>query len=128
MEKLDVNAINDNSMELSDKYIKSIKINDSSVQALIDPGSAVCTITATTVLREGFAVERRPSELRGFGSNIVTSIGIVKAIVDVDGVTVDDIVLRVVPDNVQTWNVIIGRTFTEQPEIAYFKIDNHLIF
>ena len=45
-----------------------------------------------------------------------------------DEATADKVVFRVVPDDVQTSEVIIGRTYTELPFIIYQKVDDTLTF
>ena len=41
---------------------------------------------------------------------------------------VEDVPFRVVPDDAQPWDTIIGRTFTEQPSVAYEKVGDKLTF
>lgn len=112
------------------KYVKKISINSVSVQAMIDPGSSTCTIKASSVLSNNFPFERIKSELRGFGSvgNKVQSIGVVQGRLELDGVIADRIAFRIVPDDAQGFDVIVGRTFTELPHVVYVKLGDQLIF
>lgn len=107
-----------------------MKINGRQVQALIDPGSSDCTVKATRVLIEGYEVIPTCSNLKGFrpAQYVMTSPGLVRADIDVDNVLVPDILVRIVPDDTQNFDAIIGRSFTEQPYVEYRKSGNELIF
>lgn len=52
---------------------------------------------------------------------------IVRGDIEVDSLRGQDISVRVVLDNVQSWNVIIGCAYTQQPRIAYLNFDDQLI-
>lgn len=52
----------------------------------------------------------------------------VKAKFKVDDVEAEDIDLHVVPDYAQPINVIVGKAFTELPNVAYILIDDKLVF
>lgn len=112
------------------KYLKPVTVNNIEFLGLIDPGSSDCTIKATAVLCNDFSVSRVPSVLSGFGdgSSVVRSCGTIKATISIDGITAKDVIVRIVPDNVQSQDVLIGRTFTELEHIAYVKVDNKLLF
>lgn len=106
-----------------------MKVNDIPVIAFIDNGSSDCTITAITAIATGLKIERIESDLFGFGeNNSVKSPGIARVDLEVDNVRGQGIIMRVVPDNVQKWPVIVGRTFTELPHIAYEKIGEKFEF
>ncbi|XP_077279779.1 uncharacterized protein LOC143907117 [Temnothorax americanus] len=128
--KAEVNIIDEKNTNTISKYVKLVRLNGRQVKALIDPGSSDCTVKATLVLSEGFEVIPTRSELKGFGPAhfVVTSPGIVKAEIDVDGVIVPDILVRIVPDDTQSFDAIIGRSFTEQPYVEYRKSGDELIF
>lgn len=112
------------------KYIKTAYVNGRVLQAFVDQGSSDCTITATTVLRGGLHMEPALTELRSFGPEHykVNSPGIVRADVTLDGVTVHDVAIRVVPDDAQATPVLVGRTFTDAPHVNYHKIGGQLFF
>lgn len=112
------------------KYIKTILVNGREVCAHIDPGSSDCTIKSTRVLSENFKMTIMPSGLRGFGpaDRIVTSPGIIEADITVDGVLVPRVTMKVVPDDVQAYDVLIGRSYTERPNVKYEKCGNSLTF
>lgn len=127
-----VGRIENSSADRLAKYFKKVKINGIPMQSMIDPGSSDCTIKATAVLYHDLEVIRLPSVLGGFGKPdtqyLVTSCGVVRFTVKVDAVEAEDVVLRIVPDDVQSTDVLIGRTFTELEQVAYFKVDNKLVF
>ncbi|GBM44304.1 hypothetical protein AVEN_23352-1 [Araneus ventricosus] len=52
----------------------------------------------------------------------LTSIGRIKADIEVDNVKAENISIYVVPDDAQSVDLIIGRTWLDLPHIAYTKI------
>ncbi|GBM55909.1 hypothetical protein AVEN_232820-1 [Araneus ventricosus] len=52
----------------------------------------------------------------------LTSIGKIKADIEVDNVKAEKISIYVVPDDAQSVDLIIGRTWLDLPHIAYTKI------
>lgn len=112
------------------KYLKIAIVNGREVSAFIDTGSSECTIRASRVLTEQFAMTPLKKDLKGFGppQYVVTSPGVVMATVKIDGVEVPNIEMRVVPDDVQPMDAIIGRSFTEQPSVDYHKVGETLVF
>ncbi|GBL71666.1 hypothetical protein AVEN_154683-1 [Araneus ventricosus] len=52
----------------------------------------------------------------------LTSIGRIKAEIEVDNVKTENISIYVVPDDAQSVDLIIGRTWRDLPHIAYTKI------
>ncbi|GBM36113.1 hypothetical protein AVEN_179109-1 [Araneus ventricosus] len=52
----------------------------------------------------------------------LTSIGRIKADIEVDNVKAENIRIYVVPDYAQSVDLIIGRTWLDLPHIAYTKI------
>ncbi|GBM95450.1 hypothetical protein AVEN_54999-1 [Araneus ventricosus] len=52
----------------------------------------------------------------------LTSIGRIKADIEVDNVKAENIIIYVVPDDAQSVDLIIGRTWLDLPHIAYTKI------
>nr|AKD28027.1 pol polyprotein [Glypta fumiferanae] len=114
----------------SNKYMKTASVNGREISVFIDTGSSECTIRSTRVLLEQFPVINKSAELKGFGPPefVVSSPGIITATISIDGVEVRDVVMRIVPDNVQPVDAIIGRTFTDQPYVEYHKVGNTLTF
>ncbi|GBO20289.1 hypothetical protein AVEN_105591-1, partial [Araneus ventricosus] len=69
--------------------------------------------------------ERAVNKIYGFGNQKVpelTSIGRIKADIEVDNVNAENISIYVVPDDAQSVDLIIGRTWLDLPHIAYTKI------
>ena len=129
--KNEVNVVNTiGTVNNKDKYMKNILIGNVMISAFIDQGSSDCTITASTAIREGFKIERCISDLRGFGTNenIIRSYGVIRECVQVDDAKADNIQFRVVPDEAQNYEVIIGRNFTELAHIVYVKMGESLKF
>ncbi|XP_044745883.1 uncharacterized protein LOC123307582 [Coccinella septempunctata] len=119
------------SVRPSDKYIKHVKVGDEEYIAMIDCGSSDCTIRATAAIKGKFRIILQDCELKGFGSesqSIVKSCGVIMERVEVDGVQADNVKFRVVPDDVQPIDIIIGRNFTELNHIVYYKVDDNFNF
>lgn len=116
------NVYGESSVGNISKYVKYVYIGGCSLKALT--GSSDCTIKASVVLNAGFEVTRQASELRGFGKsdNVVQSCGVIVEKVLVDDAAANAVKLRIVPDDVQYYDVIIGRNFTELPHVVYFKL------
>lgn len=91
-------------------------------------GASVSTIKATLVLREGFNVIKMRSMLEGFGGNSVESPGSVEEIVTVDNLKPRVPAMRIVPDTAQRYDVILGRSFTEAPDLTYTRVGDELTF
>ncbi|XP_015118991.1 uncharacterized protein LOC107042459 [Diachasma alloeum] len=91
----DVNQVQSNHRGNIQKYIKTVKVNDTDMQA-------------------GHA---EPLVLQAWGSSEFkrTSPGWIKTSLRVDEVSAEDVIFRVVPDDTQPTDVMIGRTFTELP-------------
>lgn len=60
--------------------------------------------------------------------SVVTSPGIVQATIVIDGASVSDVVMRVVLDDTQAVEAIIGRSFTDHPTVNYHKVEDTLTF
>ncbi|GBM10720.1 hypothetical protein AVEN_112-1 [Araneus ventricosus] len=56
----------------------------------------------------------------------LTSIGRIKADIEVDNVKAENISIYVVPDDAQSVDLIIGRTWLDLPHIAYTKTGNRV--
>lgn len=85
--------------------------------AQIDMGASVNTIKATIVLRESFHIKIN-SVLEGFGNKTVESPGIVNEIFVMESLKPKLMTFRVVPDDVQTVDVILGRPLTESQDLS----------
>ena len=69
-----------------------------------------------------------PNEIEGFGGGVVISDGIIHENLNVDGCEENDIRFRIVQDDVQCYNVIVGRNFTDLPKYVYYRYDDQFNF
>ncbi|GBM75340.1 hypothetical protein AVEN_1739-1 [Araneus ventricosus] len=129
-ESLSIRRIGENSEE-SNSYLKKAKVNNcDNVQALIDTGSSCCLLNISVA--EKFKLKPKPAvnKLYGFGNqrmSALTSIEKIKANIEVDGVKGQSISICIVPDDAQSVDLIIGRTWLDLPHIAYAKIGKRLL-
>ncbi|GBM62747.1 hypothetical protein AVEN_63321-1 [Araneus ventricosus] len=124
-ESLFVRLAGENSGE-SNSFLKKVKINNcDNVQALIDTGSSCCLLKISVVQKLKLKFERAVNKIYGFGNQkmpTLTSIGRIKADIEVDNVNAENISIYVVPDDAQSVDHIIGRTWLDLPHIAYTKV------
>lgn len=125
-----INLVNTKGENSINKYLKRVKLGEVELTGLIDPGSAACTVKATVVLCHGWEMEKDLLTLQSFGPKEyqVSSPGVVTQNITIEGVQVERIPLRVVPDDSQATDVLIGRPFTDHPLINYHKVGEHLTF
>nr|CAI5855894.1 unnamed protein product [Callosobruchus analis] len=111
------------------KYIKDIKVNDHIMtRAFIDPGSAVCTVRQKFIDEHNINCYRANETLYGFGTdNKVNSNEFAKVIVTMDNIK-EDVLMYVVPDDVQFTDILLGRSLTDKTNLAYVQIDDNLHF
>ncbi|GBM75728.1 hypothetical protein AVEN_92731-1 [Araneus ventricosus] len=124
-ESLSVRLVGENSDE-SNSFLKKAKINNfDNVQALIDTGSSCCLLKISVAQKLKLKFERAFNKIYGFGNQkmpALSSIGRIKADIEVDSVKAENISIYVVPDDAQSVDLIIGRTWLDVPHIAYTKI------
>ncbi|GBM38364.1 hypothetical protein AVEN_75998-1 [Araneus ventricosus] len=124
-ESLSVRLVGENSDD-SNSFLKKSKINNcDNVQALIDTGSSCCLLKISVAQKLKLKFERAANKIYGFGNQkmpALTPIGRIKADIEVDGVKAENISIYVVPDDAQSVDLIIGRTWLGLPHIAYTKI------
>ncbi|GBM61535.1 hypothetical protein AVEN_72448-1 [Araneus ventricosus] len=124
-ESLSVRLVGENSGE-SNSFLKKAKINNcDNVQALIDTGSSCCLLKISVAQKLKLKFERAANKIYGFGNQkmpALTSIGRIKADIEVDNVKAENIIIYVVPDDAQSVDLIIGRTWLDRPHITYAKI------
>ncbi|XP_071056873.1 uncharacterized protein [Onthophagus taurus] len=110
------------------KYLKRVLLNEEELLGLIDPGSAVCTIQRSMI---GEKLQREQCDLKltgfGGGSSVICNEK-VRGRVVLDSVFANAVEFYVVPDEAQKVPLIIGRPFTERPEIAYARVKDELVF
>lgn len=125
-----VNAEDSSNIDSIYKFVKPIKLNDVlQSTALIDPGSAVCTVKSSFVDKYNLPFLQEDRQLCGFGKGNVTNCSrktILK--VAIDDVCVEKVECWLVNDDVQDLDFLIGRTFTEDKNIAYVRRDDNLYF
>lgn len=111
-------------------YIKDVSVGGEMLKGLVDTGSAVCTIKVTQALIRGLPFNAEPEALKSFGpkSFQVISPGTVSVDITIDGVTVSNVVARVVPDEVQPFDMLIGRTFTAAHGVELRQVNGELFF
>ncbi|GBM43838.1 hypothetical protein AVEN_166234-1 [Araneus ventricosus] len=124
-ESLSVRLVGENSDD-SNSFLKKAKINNcDNVQALIDTGSSCCLLKISVAQKLKLKFERAANKIYGFGNQkmpALTPIGRIKADIEVDNVKAKNISIYVVPDDAQSVDLIIGRTWLDLPHIAYTKI------
>lgn len=112
----------------SDIFKRQVNVGECEMNGTIDMGATVCTMKATIVLRESFEVVRVTTPLVVFGDHEITSPGIVTKILNFKGLSPRKIKFRIVPDDAQEAELILGRPFTEASDIPCYKVNNKLKF
>ncbi|KAL6952337.1 hypothetical protein U1Q18_044199 [Sarracenia purpurea var. burkii] len=110
-----------NDKQNNEKYIKTAIINGKSVpKAMIDQGSRVCLITASTAVSLLEPIRKTETRIFGVGQlNVGTAVlGVITASIQIDGVCVDNVEILVVEDAVLPAPCLIGQTWTEHPAVA----------
>lgn len=114
----------------NEKYIKFCLINNVKVKCLIDTGSTSCTIAQHTADQLGLEYDKSEIEIFGFGNvtiPVTKTIGKLNVELTIDDVSGSTEVL-VVPNAVQPYPVMVGRSWTELPHVAMLKKDDTLFF
>lgn len=112
------------------KYVKNIKINNSSVpvHGLIDTGCDVCLIKQGSATRYELDIVPTERRLTVYGNQEVDVVcGTAIATVTIDAVT-KVVQLWVVKDEAQRYDVLIGRTFTEADNVSFVKTEAGITF
>ncbi|GBN22651.1 hypothetical protein AVEN_237337-1 [Araneus ventricosus] len=113
-------------LDKSNSFLKKAKLNNcDNVQALMDTGSSYCLLKISVAQKLKLKIERAVNKIYGFGNQkmpALTSIGRIIAYIEVDNVKAENISIYVVPDDVQSVDLIIGRTWLNLPHIAYTKM------
>lgn len=99
------------------------------VKALIDSYSSVCLMRKSLAFHYGLKWIEDKSTIVGFGATAVTTIiGKITITANVDEATLDDVVVYIVTDASSPQNFLIGRPWSEAPEISYIKYNKTLTF
>ncbi|GBO41089.1 hypothetical protein AVEN_143434-1 [Araneus ventricosus] len=129
-ESLSVRLVGKNNSDENNSFLKKAKINNcDNVQALIDTGSSCCLLKISIAQKLKLKLERAVNKIYGFGNQkmpALTSIGRIKADIEVDNVKAENIIIYVVPDDAQSVDLIIGRTWLDLPHLAYTKTGNRV--
>ncbi|GBM35301.1 hypothetical protein AVEN_38166-1 [Araneus ventricosus] len=124
-ESLSFRLVGENSGE-NNSFLRKAKINNcDNVQALIDTGSSCCLLKISVAQKLKLKFERATNKIYGFGNQTMpalTSIGRIKADIEVDIVKAENISIYIVPDDTQSVDLIIGRIWLDLPHIAYTNI------
>ncbi|GBM04238.1 hypothetical protein AVEN_41048-1 [Araneus ventricosus] len=124
-ESLSVRLVGENSDD-SNSFLKKAKINNcDNVQALIDTGSSCYLLKISVAQKLKLKFEHAANKIYGFGNQKIpalTPIGRIKSDIEVDNVKAENISIYVVPEDAQSVDLIIGRTWLDLPHIAYTKI------
>ncbi|GBL86778.1 hypothetical protein AVEN_96018-1 [Araneus ventricosus] len=128
-ESLSVRRVGENSEE-SNSYSKEAKLNNcDNMQALIDTESSCCLLKISVVQKLKLRLESAVNKIYGFWNEkkfALTSIGRIKADIEVDNVKAENIRIYVVPDDSHSFNLIIGRTWVDLPHFAYTKMGKRI--
>ncbi|KAL1434716.1 hypothetical protein MTO96_011417 [Rhipicephalus appendiculatus] len=112
--------------------IKEVIFNDDfALVGLIDKGSSGCLLRASAAARCGTEMVQEPTPLYGFGSKNVPatrSLGHCQAKINIDGVVAEKVPVLVAPDDAQSVDVLVGRTFTNLPFVTYGKVGSTFRF
>ncbi|KAL4719878.1 hypothetical protein ACJJTC_000086 [Scirpophaga incertulas] len=111
----------------SNIFIKEIVVEGKPLQAFIDLGSEVTLIAQSSFEKLGVSHDQTTSIMKGFGNNLVCSIGSAKLNLSIDGVNAI-VPCRIVQDQFLEKPVLIGQSYTEQPHIVIYKDVNKLQF
>ncbi|GBM27635.1 hypothetical protein AVEN_49943-1 [Araneus ventricosus] len=108
-------------LEKSNSYLKKAKLNNcDKMQTLIDTGSSFCLLKISVAQELKMKLEPAVNKIYGFGNQkmpALTSIGRIKADIEVDNVKAESISIYV-PDCAHSFDLIIGRTWRDLPHIA----------
>ncbi|GBL97568.1 hypothetical protein AVEN_163013-1 [Araneus ventricosus] len=128
-ESLSVRRVGENSKE-SNSYFKKAKLfNCDNVQALIDTGSSCCLLKISVAQKLKLKLEPAANKINGFVNQkmpALTSIGRIKADIEVDNVKAERIRIYFDPDDAQSVDFIIRRTWLDLPHIADAKIGKRI--
>lgn len=93
------------------------------------PKKLICTVCKAKGYIKSYCPQKKIL-LKDFGPDHfeVYSVGEFVARIIVDGVRAEDFPLYVVPDDYQSIDIFIGRTYTQLPHINYYKRGEELVF
>jgi hypothetical protein len=113
--------------EANEKFHKQARVANKIISAYVDFGSGCNTMKIETARK--LKLEIKPDEtnvvIEGYGGAMINPIGIVKTEVEIDEIkTVTN--FYVVPDTLQTVDILVGRPITEQEGVFVYKTPDSL--
>lgn len=119
----EVKIIQDQPSTSVNKYLKPVYINQAVFRSFVDMGSAACLIKASIALLNQYPITYEQMDLKRFGpeSYRVKSPGYVEVSIRVDEAEAHQVKCRIVPDDMLTTDVLIGRPFTDHENVDYFN-------
>ncbi|XP_077501927.1 uncharacterized protein LOC144112953 [Amblyomma americanum] len=112
--------------------LKQVMLNGTTtLVGMIDNGSSGCLLRASAAARCGARLTKDATALYGFGSQGTPSaraIGKCYTDLEIDGVKGENGPFLVVPDDTLTVDLLVGRTYTELPYVAYARLGGCLRF
>ncbi|XP_063894737.1 uncharacterized protein LOC135117976 [Helicoverpa armigera] len=109
------------------KFFKDVTVNSIPTKCFIDFGSEVTLIRQSDASRLGLMSSDETTALKGFGNEIVHTLGTATINMVVDGV-VADVVCHIVQDEFLEYPLLIGQSFTEQSHVTVYKTADKLTF
>lgn len=117
-----VNAMSQKLTPLS-VCMKRVKVNNVSLEALIDTGSSLTLLRKHIADQLCLEVEKDERRLFGIGNSTTVTLGKIQAQLQIDKVTLQT-ELFLVKDEAQPYDLIIGRDILNKDVLAYGKIGN----
>lgn len=111
----------------SSKFYKEIDVNNVPMKGFVDFGSEVSLIRQSNASSLGLPCSNETTGLKGFGNEIVRTLGSVAVNLSVDGVNAN-VICQVVDDQYLELPLLIGQSFTEQSHVAVYKTAEKLSF
>ncbi|CAH2229081.1 jg21182 [Pararge aegeria aegeria] len=111
------------------KYIITIKINNNPIDCHLDLGSqcSLIRLSKAKELKLEIVVSDDLPVLRAIGANLVAPVGMTIVSVEVQGIK-KTVNMYIVDDYVITQSVLLGHSFTENPDIIITKTPTEIIF
>jgi len=116
--------------ETTNPYLRRGKVNGIEMTVLLDTGSYYTLLKSNMASRCKLELTRTKKTLCGLGSVSVPSVSAVgkaNTRITVDSVEAGPVKVLVVPDNVQRYDMIIGRNWLDLDEVTYKKEEGKLV-
>lgn len=109
------------------KFFKEITVNNIPTKCFIDFGSEVTLIRRSHASLLNLICSGETTALKGFGNEIVRTLGTVTVDMIIDEVAAN-VVCHVVKDEYLEFPMLVGQSFTEQSHVAVYKTADKLSF